>query len=90
MERGHGNTEAGSGFHSVGNRVGNIVKLEIQEDAAAALLHGLDHRRAFCGEKFQADLAEGRGIAQGVKESEGSVGIGNIEGDDDFVLGSGR
>jgi hypothetical protein len=42
-----------------------------------------------CREKFQTDFAEG-GSPEGVKETQSPVGVGNIEGDDDFVLGSGR
>jgi hypothetical protein len=52
-------------------------------------LHGLNNGGALCREKFQADFAEG-GSPKGVKETQSPVGVGNIEGDDDFVLGSGR
>ena len=90
MESGHGHTESCGRFHGVGDGVGDVVELEIEENLAPARLHGFDDRGALCGKKFEADLAENRWLTQGVEEAEGPVGVGNIEGDDDFVLGSGR
>ena len=72
------------------HRVGDIVELEVEEDAAASGLHGLNHGGAFRREELQSDLAEGRWLSKGIKESECSLGVGNIKGNDDFVLGSGR
>jgi hypothetical protein len=74
----------------MGDCVGDIVELEVEEDAAATGLHGLNHGGAFCREEFQSDLAEGRWLSKGIEELECSVGVRNIEGNDDFVLGSGR
>jgi hypothetical protein len=77
----------------VGDGVRDVVELQIEEDLATTGFDSLHHGRSLCGEKLQADLAESRWLSvirQGVNESKGTVGIGNVEGDDDFVLGSGR
>ena len=77
----------------MGDRVRDVVELQIEEDFAAASFYRLDHCGAFRREEFQANFAEYWWfalISYGIEESKSSVGIGNIEGDDDFVLGSGR
>jgi hypothetical protein len=74
----------------VGYRIGNVVKLEVEEDFAATGLQGLNHGGAFCCEEFQSYLAKCRWLSKGIEESECSVGVRNIEGNDDFVLGSRR
>ena len=56
----------------MGHGVGNVVKLEIEEDGTAPFLQGLDHRGAFGSEKFEADLAERRWLPENIKESKGS------------------
>jgi len=74
----------------MGHSIGNVVKLEIKENGAAPFLYGFHDRGTFGGKKFEADLAECRWLPEEIEESQGSGGIGNIEGNDDFVLGSGR
>jgi hypothetical protein len=93
MERRHRHPEPSCGTDGVGDRIWDVVELEIEEDLATACFYRLDHCWSFRREKFQAYLAECRRfalISYGIEESKSSVGIGNIEGDDDFVLGSGR
>lgn len=52
-------------------------------------MDGLHNRGTLSGEELQTNLAEG-GAAEGVEQAHRPVGIGDIKGDDDFVLGSGR
>jgi hypothetical protein len=52
-------------------------------------LDGLHNRGALRGEELQTDLAEGW-RAEGVEQAHRPVAVGDIKGDDDFVLGSGR
>ena len=69
------------------------MKFQIKEDLAPPRLYRLDHGGALSREELQTDLAECwrfAVIGYGIDESQGSFRIGNIEGDDDFVLGSGR
>ena len=90
MERRHGHTEACRRADGMSNGVGDVVKLEVEKDGAAPLLNGFDNRGPLRSEKLQADLADCRRLSEGIKQPEGAGCVGNIQGDDDFVLGSGR
>jgi hypothetical protein len=89
VERGHGHSEIGGRSDGMTNGVGNIVELEIQENRTASIHDGLHNRGTLSGEKFQPYLTEGWGF-QSIEQAHCALGIGNIESDDDFVLGSGR
>jgi hypothetical protein len=78
MQSGHGHSKTSCGADGVSYRVGDIVELEIEEDAAATGLHGLDHGGAFRRKKFQTDLAERGWLSKGIEETKGSYGVGNI------------
>jgi hypothetical protein len=93
MDCRHGDTKACRRANGMGDSVRNVMKFQIEKDLAPTRLYRLDHGGALSREEFQTDLAECwrfTVIGYGIDESQGSIRIGNIEGDDDFVLGSGR
>ena len=71
------------------NRVWDVMELQIQKNLTSPAPDRLHDRGTFGSEKLEPDFAEGRRFLQCIKESHGPVRIGNIQRDDDFVLGSG-
>jgi hypothetical protein len=65
------------------------MELKIQKNPTSPAPDRFHDRGTFGCEKLEPDFAECRRFLQCVKESHGTVRIGNIQGDDDFVLGSG-
>jgi hypothetical protein len=93
MDCRHRDTKACRRADGMGDSVRNVMKFQIEKDLAPTRLYRLDHRGTLGRKEFQTNLAECWGfavISYGINESQGSIGIGNIQGDDDFVLGLGR
>ena len=66
--------------------VGDVVELEVEEDAVAALGERPHHRRAFRREQPAADLESADRSAQRVGESQRLVARLDVERDQDLVL----
>src|SRR6185436_9005721 len=66
--------------------IGNVVELEIEEDLATALAHGLHGGRAEGGEELGADLEAGDLAGEGVDEGHRAIDGIHVEGHDQTVF----
>jgi hypothetical protein len=67
------------------DRVGNVMKFKIQENALAALLELTYHVRATPREKWSAYLVVRNGIAEAVDQIQGRYDARNIKRDDNAI-----
>jgi len=88
MEGGHGDPKSRGGGDGMGHGVGNVVELQVEEDTAAAIQDGFHDGGALGSEEFEPDFHDRGRFAQGIEKAKRTVRVGNIEGDDDFVLGT--
>src|SRR5262249_54452389 len=77
---------AGGALHGVRD----VVELEIEEDLASALAHGLHGGRPGRGEELRADLEAARRAVEGVHERDGAVEGIDVEGDDETIFSRAR
>ena len=85
MEGEHPDWQPAAGLHRFSNGVGNVVKLEIEEDAEPKignLAHGV---RAAGGEHFQPDLHPAHGSLQLAKGGGDFSRRGRVEYKDQFA-----
>ena len=85
----HRHPETGCRSDRMCDGIWDVVEFEIQKYRAPTALDGLHDTGAFGSEELKPDLAKGRSLAQRIEQAQCSIRIGNIKGDDDFVLGSG-
>ncbi len=83
----HVDPEARGGAHCAGNGVGDIVKLEVEEDLVAAAQEGFEHGRAGGDEEFEADFEPGACVVKAVNEDGGGGGIGHVQSNDEALPG---
>jgi hypothetical protein len=74
--------EVRSGGHGAGHRVGNIVKLEIEEDFEAQARDFFDRSRAFRCEELQANLEQARRTAKATRQGAGRPQAVKVQGYD--------
>ncbi len=73
-----------------GHSVGDVVKLEVQEDVFSQSLNLFEKLRAFGCEEFQTDLKD-PGVLELADEGKGMLLVFDIEGDyDPFAVIDGR
>lgn len=87
MEGDHARAMCCGGADCPGHRVGNIVKLEIEEDGMAAADELFDNGWTGGGEELQADLEPVAMALEAVDEIKGSRRIGRIQGHDQSAAG---
>jgi hypothetical protein len=80
------NPETRGGLNRAGNRVRDVVKLEIEENALARLYDFADKLRAFRGEQLASDLEHPNRAAQRLDQPKGAVAIRDVKGDYQPVL----
>jgi hypothetical protein len=66
---------------SSGYGVGDVVKLEIEEDVEAAVAELVDERCSGGVEEFHADFEPLAGLFEAIDQSESLGGVGKIESD---------
>jgi hypothetical protein len=70
-----------------GDGVGDVVEFEIQEDVEATASESGDDLRPLGNEKFEADFDPAAGLAEALREGERRGGVGEVQSDDEAVLG---
>lgn len=75
VEGEHVDAQPGGRANGAGNGVGDIVELEVEEDAMAATQDGLEDRRARGDKELEANLEPRTGVVQPVEKDGGSAGI---------------
>jgi len=76
------------GPYGTGDRVGNVVELEVEKDPLAAATERADDARAGTGEELQPDLVEVDVVAESVDDFERIALRRAIERDDEISHGS--
>ena len=61
------------------DRVGDVVELQVEEDATAAARQRANDVGAFCGEEAAADLESADDVAKVVRESERREAVFDIQ-----------
>src|SRR3569833_2868768 len=77
--------DALGGGHGARHRLGDVVELQVQEQAPAALAHGLDGPLALGHEQLEPDLVERRLALQPAERPLQRLLIGDVERDDDAL-----
>src|SRR5690606_17742881 len=82
MEGEERDAEFGRGLDRLGDGVGDVVVLEVEEDVVAAITQLSDDVRAAAGEERRSDLVEGDGVTETIHQGERVLPRGQIERDD--------
>ena len=73
-------------LHRLADGVGDVVQLEVEKDAVAALEDAADHIRACGVVQLHSDLHIGLFAAEAVEERQRFLRGGKIAGDDDVFF----
>jgi hypothetical protein len=76
--------EVGGGGHGVSDGARDVVVLEVEEDAPAAVGQGADQVGARAREEGRPDLVEVDGVREAVHEVEGLVTGRNVQRNNDL------
>lgn len=85
VEGEHFDGEGGDALDGLGHGVGDVVELEIEEDAVSAVGDLTDEVGAVGGEELEADLDPLDGAVKAVEEGEGFLAGGQVEGEDELA-----
>ena len=90
MDGGHIHSQCDGGKNGLAGGVRDVVEFQVEKNAVSPRLNLSDDGGTFRCEKLEPDLENATLAGKLIYQLECGFGIGGVNGDDDFLFGSGR